>query len=136
MNTATVSTSEDSVFSRFFYYVMNNGYTKVTYPESWNGKRSERAIISLGAERLEKFEAGGGIIPNIGRGSRHKMICKLVTQEERDYIYGLDKFLTEKFGGTEYQHYKENQSVSAWKKEFDTKWHQSGKTIPPEYLAN
>jgi len=27
---------KQDVFTRFFNFIMDNGYTKVTYPESWN----------------------------------------------------------------------------------------------------
>ncbi len=40
--------SKISVFDAFFFWVHENGYTKATYPDSWDKKEERELLIKLG----------------------------------------------------------------------------------------
>ena len=35
----------EDIFTHMFYFVSDNGWTKVSYPESWNKEKERKAII-------------------------------------------------------------------------------------------
>lgn len=42
----------ESIFDRFFYFVSENGYTNVTYPDDWDKKAEREQIIKDEAAKL------------------------------------------------------------------------------------
>jgi hypothetical protein len=50
---------KNDIFASIFYFVSNNGFTKVMFPEAWNKEEERATIIEMEKKHLKLTKSRG-----------------------------------------------------------------------------